>query len=166
MNLPLAIATADAIPSVLLRRVFSHWAALAGDRIGPRRSEISPVNLKFALPLLWMWDVIDGGKDFQFRLSGERIKTFIDIDVAGKRLSQLDNSLFIDEVRHVFEHCVSRRAPLIVGPMPMSYEPRRHHIVTAIVLPLSENGTDVSTLFGATEAEAMVAAKSQHALNG
>jgi hypothetical protein len=165
MNFPVAIADADAIPSVLLRR-FDHWKELAGDRIGPRRNEINPASLKFALPVLWMWDVIDGGKDFHFRLSGERIKTFIDIDVGGKRLSQLDKSMFIDEVRHVFEHCVSTRAPLIVGPAPISYEPRSHHTVTAIILPLSENGVDVSTIFGATEAEAMVSAQAHRSVTG
>jgi hypothetical protein len=155
MNLPRLITGADDVPSTVLRRVFAHWRALAGERIAPRRNEISPADLKFALPILWMWDVVDGGKDFEFRLAGERIRSFINIDYRHKRLSAFPRTAFSDEVGQVFARCVEMRRPLIVGPAPMTYEPRRHHIVTTIVLPLSENGVDVTNLIGATEAEAM-----------
>lgn len=155
MNLPRLIEKADDIPSVELRRLYAAWKGRAGDRIGPRRDEISPAELKFALPMLWLWDVVDGGQDYAFRLAGERIKTFMNIDFATKRLSQFPKTLFSDEVRLVFSHCVNDRKPLIVGPAPMTYELRKHHTVTVIVLPLSDNGADVTGLLGATEVEAM-----------
>lgn len=157
MNLPRAIASADDIPSAFLGRIFAYWRSKAGARTGPRRDEIRPAELKFALPWLWMWDVVDGGADFAFRLGGERIKAFMNIDFGYKRLSQFPRSEFSDEVRHVFTYCVETRAPLIVGPAPMTYELRSYQTVTVIVLPLSEDGVEVTTLLGATEIEATAA---------
>jgi hypothetical protein len=155
MNLPRVITDADDIPSGALRRVFATWRALAGERVAPRRSEISPAAFRFALPILWLWDVVDGGQDFSFRLAGERIKAFMRIDHGSKLLSQFPKTNFSDEVRYVFSRCVETSRPLIVGPAPMTYELRRHHIVTVIVLPLCENGAEVTHLLGASEAEAM-----------
>ena len=155
MNLPRIIASTDDIASAMLRRVFAQWRALAGERVAPPRSEIRPADFKFALPMLWIWDVVDGGKDFEFRLAGERVRFFMNIDYRHKRLSAFPKTAFAEEVRHVFGRCVEGRRPLIVGPAPMTYEPRRHHVVTVIVLPLSENGRDVTNMIGATEAEAL-----------
>jgi hypothetical protein len=78
----------------------------------------------------------------------------MNIDYRHKRLSDFPRTTFAEEVRHVFAECIETRRPLIVGPAAMTYEPRRHHIVTVIVLPLSENGSDVTNILGATEAEA------------
>ena len=121
--------------------------------MAPQRADISPHELKFALLWFWMWEVVDGGKDFAFRLAGERIKTFMGDLAKLQRVSQFPPSDFTKEVHYVFTECVKTRTPLIVGPARTLYAPRNYRVVTNLVMPLSENGRDVSMLIGATEVE-------------
>jgi len=153
MHLPRPISDPAKIASDVLRRLFEYWLTKKADRAAPTRADISPRELKFALPWFWMWDVVDGGEDFGFRLAGERIKTFMGDLAKAQRLSDFPQSDFTDEVRYVFSECVKTRMPLIVGPARTLYAPRNYRVVTNLVMPLSENGRDVSMLIGATEVE-------------
>jgi len=139
--------------SDMLRRTFVHWRNKACGRIGPKRDEINPQELKFALRWVWMWDVVDGGRDFHFRLGGERIKSFMGDHAKIQRLSEFPPSEFSDEIRYVFRECVKTRMPLLVGPARTSFAPRSYLTVTNIVLPVSENYDDVTMLIGAVEAQ-------------
>src|SRR5258706_7860797 len=157
MNLPRPINDASEIQSDLLSRVFVWWRTKAGARPAPNRDEISPSELKFALPSLWMWQVEDGGADFTFRLGGEHVRNFMGPNFPYRRLSEFPKSEFANEVRLVFGACVTTRTPLIVGPARTTYELRNYRTVTNIVLPVFDNGVDVATLLGVTEIEESVA---------
>ena len=157
MNTPWPINDPAQMSSDMLRRAFVYWRDKARGRIGPKRDEISPQDLKFVLPWVWMWEVVDGGRDFHFRLGGERIKAFMGEQGKIQRLSEFPPSEFADEVRYVFRECVKTRMPLIVGPARTLFAPRSYHTVTNIVLPLSENYEDVTMLIGATEVQEQAA---------
>lgn len=153
MNIASPINDPSQFSSDMLRRTFLYWRTKAAGRIGPKRDEINAQDLKLALPWVWMWDVIDGGRDFQLRLGGERIKGFMGGDAKIQRLSAFPPSEFTDEIRYVFRECVKTRMPLIVGPARTLSGPRSYHMVTSIVMPLSENYDDVTMLIGATEVQ-------------
>src|ERR1700733_655679 len=67
--------------------VHAAWKKTAAGRMAPRREEITPALLKSALPWVWMIDVIDRGRDFRFRLAGDRIIQFMGRRYAGLLLS-------------------------------------------------------------------------------
>src|SRR5262245_1767061 len=126
MNMPSPINDPSQFSSDMLRRLFVYWRSKACGRIGPKREEIAPQDLKFALPVLCVCDVVDGGLYFQFRLGGERIKSLMGDQGKIQRLLDFPPSDFTDEIRCVFRECVKTRMPLIVGPARTLLEPRKY----------------------------------------
>lgn len=73
MIVAVSFKSADQLVSERLVGVLDAWKRAADARMGPKREEITPSLLRTALPWIWMIDVVDGGKDFRFRIAGERV---------------------------------------------------------------------------------------------
>jgi hypothetical protein len=142
---------AQKLTSDKLKAAYAVWAAARAGRIGPRRDEIVPANLRGVLPFTFTMDVVDAGKDFRFRFAGDRIIQFMGRRFAGSLLSEQTHSTFFDNMRTVFSACVAARAPITSGVRQATYPGKDFLEVEAMVLPLSENGVDVTHLFGAFE---------------
>jgi len=151
MPLERIIENSQAIDSDRLRAMYDYWRAKAGRRLGPRRREILPEEIKTLLPWIWLADVVDGGADYRFRLGGEEIIRFVGRRLAGGLLSAHDHAPFFQNMRARFDACVRARGPLLVGPMRSAHQPRDYMNLTVLLLPSSENGADVTMLFGAVE---------------
>ena len=134
-----------------LKAAYAVWDATRAGRIGPRRDEIVPANLRGVLTFTFTMDVVDDGKDFRFRFAGDRIFQFMGRRLAGSLLSEQPNTAFFDSMRTMFAACVAARAPIASGVRQATYPGKDFLEVEALVLPLSENGTDVTHLFGAFE---------------
>ena len=139
------------ISSPRLGRLYDYWLGLKGNRVGPKREQIEPATIRGDLPFVWLVEVLDGGEDFYFRLAGSELKSFMGHDNAGKRLSERPQTPYFKNVRRVFSACVSERLPILVGPVRTSFPERSHLAITVLTMPLSENGRDVSMLFGGFE---------------
>jgi hypothetical protein len=67
---------ADQVPlrrlSTKHRRVFEYWKGKRGTRFTPRRADIDPCDLGYALPDLILWE-FDGFPDYRVRLAGTEI---------------------------------------------------------------------------------------------
>lgn len=72
----------------LIDDLVAYWNRKRSGRIGPRRTEIDPTEMVAHLPHIFMLDVIDGGKDFRFRLIGTRIVEGLGRDNTGRRVSE------------------------------------------------------------------------------
>src|SRR6185437_105432 len=72
----------------LVDDLLGYWDHKRSGRIGPRRAEIDPAEIRPHLPHLVMTDVIDGGNDFRFRLIGTRIVEGLGHDNTGRRFSE------------------------------------------------------------------------------
>jgi hypothetical protein len=59
------------IDSLNLRQIADHWTALKGTRQFPSRNDFKPVSIKKMLRHISLLRVIDGGKDYQFRVMGD-----------------------------------------------------------------------------------------------
>jgi hypothetical protein len=150
---PKAKSPADLIATPLAE-VYRAWRALAGRRFAPERREISPARFKAVLKSAFLLDVIDGGADFRLALGGERIMRFFAGRVApGGLLSQVAGSLFYERATGAFRYCITTRAPFAAGPSPGVLDGREHLTLESLVLPLSDDGTTVTGLFGAVHIE-------------
>lgn len=72
----------------LMDDLLDYWNRKRAGRIGPRRADLDPAAIKAHLPHLVIVDVIDGGKDFRFRLVGTRVVEGLGHDNTGKRFSE------------------------------------------------------------------------------
>jgi hypothetical protein len=138
------------IASERLSRVLDYWRGKARRRL-PARGDIQPTELRGDLPAVWLAEVIDGGADFGFRLAGEDLRQFLGAQYHGKLLSACPKTTFFANVRKVFSLCVEARLPVITGPAPTTHEARTFQTISVLVLPLAEDGQDVTMLFGAFE---------------
>jgi hypothetical protein len=134
-----------------LKAAYAAWDAARSGRVAPRRTEISPAQLRGILTFTFMMDVVDAGKDFRFRFAGDRIIQFMGRRLAGALLSDQANSVFFDNMRAMYSGCVAARAPMASGVRQTTYPGKDFLEIEAMVLPLSENGVDVTHLFGACE---------------
>ena len=139
------------LTSERLKRVYYTWDTLRAGRLGPKRDEVAPAQLRGVLPSTFIMDVIDGGKDFRFRFAGDRIIQFMGRRFAGMLLSELGGSPFFDSMRAMYAGCVAAKAPIGSGVRQATYPGKEFLEVEAMVLPLSEDGSTVSHLFGALE---------------
>jgi len=98
-----------------------------------------------------MIDAIDGGEDFRFRLAGDRIIQFMGRRYAGHLLSEFAGEPFFQHMREILKTCTDQKQPLVAGPGRSKLPGKEHTEIEALVLPLSEDGTNVTTLFGALE---------------
>jgi hypothetical protein len=132
-----------------LRAAYDVWQELRTGRIGPKRDEIAPSRLRGVLPWTFTIDVIDGGKDFRFRFAGDRIIQFMGRRFAGSLLSEHVGNLFFDRMRAMYSGCVATKAPITSGVSQTTYPGKEFLEIEALVLPLSEDGLTITTLFGA-----------------
>lgn len=131
--------------------VYEAWKRIAGGRMAPRRDEITPALVKQALPWVWMIDAIDGGRDFRFRIAGDRIIQFMGRRYAGHLVSEFTDQPFFQDMRAVLKACAEQKRPMMVGPGRSKLSGKEHMELEVVVLPLSEDGANVTTLFGAME---------------
>lgn len=145
------VTSASDLTSERLAGVYAAWIRVANARMAPRREEITPALLKTALPWIWMIDSVDGGKDYRFRIAGDRIVQFMGRRYAGLLLSEFEGEPFFERMRAILQECVRLKHPLVAGPMRSNLKGREYLEMEVVVLPLSEDGEQVTTLFGAME---------------
>jgi len=137
------------LTSEKLKSAFDAWDTLRAGRIGPKREEITPAPLKGVLASTFIIDVVDGGQDFRFRFAGDRIIQFMGRRFAGMLLSELIGTSFFDSMRAMYSGCVAAKRPITSGVRQATYPGKEFLEIEAMVLPLSEDGANVTHLFGA-----------------
>ena len=98
-----------------------------------------------------MIDIIDGGKDFRFRIAGERIIQFMGRRCAGELLSENLENPFFQRMRGILVECRDRKKPVAVGPIRSNLKGKEFFEMEIVVMPLSEDEQHVTTLFGAMD---------------
>ena len=68
---------------------------------------------------------------------------------AGSLLSEHGSSPFFNQMRAMYANCVAAKAPVASGLRQASLPGKEFLEIEALVLPLSEDGVTVTTLFGA-----------------
>ena len=141
----------DQLVSPLLNDVYAAWQRVGAGRMAPRRDEITPAVLRSALPAVWMMDVIDEGADFRFRFAGDRVIRFMGRRYAGTLLSTLLDDAYFQRMRLLLLECVQTRRPTAFGPGRTRMKGKDFLETEVVVLPLSDDGEAIVSLFGAMD---------------
>ena len=92
MTVPPASPAFDIMPAPghpSIRALLAYWTRKRRDRPFPLRGDIDPIELKDHLASLFMLDVIDGGRDYRYRLVGTALVGINARDATGFAFSTL-----------------------------------------------------------------------------
>lgn len=137
-------------PPALLSFVRDYWFTKRGTRDMPRRADISPAELKPYLPNILLADIVDGGRDFRYRLVGGHLHRSFAGNPTGKLMSETLQPFGQETVRRtvdIYAAVAGRRGPMRIRSAG-SYYAQDLKIVDAILTPLSDDGTNVNMIFG------------------
>lgn len=71
----------------IIKQGLSYWESLCRNRTTPLRSDFDPMHIPRLLPNMILFGVIDGGRDFQFRVIGENIRSMFFENYTSRLLS-------------------------------------------------------------------------------
>ncbi|HEY0107327.1 MAG TPA: PAS domain-containing protein [Rhizomicrobium sp.] len=127
-----------------------YWLASRGTRTMPRRGDISPAQLHMQLPHILLADVIDGGRDFRYRLVGLQLLPFFHFEPSGRLMSDV-LAPFGETTRQAtlesYRSVIRRRAPMRITGSGTVYGQDPKHF-DALLAPLSEDGISVDAILG------------------
>ncbi|HEY1836411.1 MAG TPA: PAS domain-containing protein [Rhizomicrobium sp.] len=83
----------DAIASPIVRQGYDYWRAKRGGRAFPARADIHPAEIKPLLPNVLLVHVLDGGRDYQFRIVGEASVRAHGFNPANWHVRELDSQV-------------------------------------------------------------------------
>lgn len=128
-----------------LDRLHDYWERKRGARFAPARADIDPLELKFILAQILIFDVLDGGRDFRARVAGTGTYALHSADITGDLLSTLKPKEFADAILAHYRGIIEHRQPTYsrTGYWDGNHETEAYH---ALRLPLSSNGQDIDMI--------------------
>jgi hypothetical protein len=129
-----------------LSRVLAYWHRQRGTRFAPARADIDPADLVESLSRVTLSNVLrDGdGLDFRYRLAGTEICTTHWRNPTGESPRAMLPPAFGALLHAHYTEAVHRRAPML-HVIVLEAKPKLRSYVR-LLLPLSENGVDVTML--------------------
>jgi len=135
--------------------IHSYWQSKRNGRRMPSRADIVPAELTLHLPQILLADVLDGGRDFRYRLLGTRLTRYFPEGATGKTFTEAlapFGSLTVSGTISVYRTIVNeRQSALIKGPG--EYYHQEAKTFEAVLMPLSNDDLTVTMIFGAFEFE-------------
>lgn len=141
--------TTDRYPD--LTRVLAYWNRKRGSAFAPRRADIDPLDLVEALPRIMLADVAGTPPEFRYRLAGTAIGTIHGEDFTHRTPLDLKPAAFGRLIHEHYGAVVARRVPLMHLVMLDTLQKSRSY--ARLLLPLSENGQDVTMLMAVDSKE-------------
>lgn len=130
------------------RALYAIWHGVAAGRVAPRRDEITMKMLRQLTQWLWLVEIIDNGQDFRFRLIGDGVVQFFSANHTGAKLGDNLDNPFFRNIALALNHCLRVAKPLVYGPAPSGYAGKEHWEYEFLLLPLSQDGGEITCLFG------------------
>jgi hypothetical protein len=133
----------------LLKAVFDFCAARRGGRAMPRRADIDPVDMpRFVLPYLVLFDVIDGGARFRWRLSGTEVVSRFGRDSTGRFGDEALSGDYLAFITSLVQQVCRCRVP-VYSLAIFRWEEARTMSTSRLYVPLGEDGDGVSQILAA-----------------
>lgn len=128
-----------------LKEALAYWESKRAGRAMPARRDLDPTEVPSLLPYIMLIDVIPAPLDFRYRLIGTEVRAISRDNYRGRRFSEVPGkgpgSVVWGNCEQVFLTKVPfSRTPPYVGP-----ETDLRHCEN-LLLPLSENGVDVTMI--------------------
>ena len=133
-----------------------YWLEKRGEKAFPDRSDISPSDFARQLPNMTIVEVVDGGRDFRFRLFGSLLAAMTGHDRTGEYFSRLEAApgakITSEETRQYWmnygQKLVSLRAPMFMRA-PLMPSTGKRMMLHSAVLPLTAGGPEIGQVLGA-----------------
>ena len=134
---------AEHLQHAQLAFLLKHWRALAGGRALPLSNQIDPIDLRPALGYVSILDVIDGGRDFRFRIHGTHSAAVAGFDMTSHLLSEArTRSHAAHYIFATYRAVVSRCEPLLAEHGPAKAIATKSWY--RLLLPLGDTAGNVS----------------------
>jgi hypothetical protein len=131
--------------------LYDYWCDKRGDRAMPSRSDIDPVEMRPLLPHLMLLDVVDGGRDFRYRLVGTEIERNFGPPLTGRLIGDVLSGDYLAYILALHRRVLAEAAPAyaensfndersgyaIVAPHKRAYR---------LSMPLSKTGDAIDML--------------------
>jgi hypothetical protein len=131
-----------------LQRLADLWEKLRGECDLPRRSDFHPTDASWLLGHLYLVDVLDGGEDYFYRLSGTVVKEIYGLELQGKRLGTLRKEKLKQALRTNYETVIATRRPMAQRGR-LSWPNGSHIGIERLLLPFTDDDGNPCTILGA-----------------
>ena len=135
--------TADDLTSDYQANILKYWQEIRGDKTMPARKDFNPLHVPDALGNLLLVDVQHDPRDYTIRLIGTNITELTGKDNTGQSASNFGDAAMIVSR---FDWLLENKKPY-VSKDEFIWSARDSRSYSALVLPFSENGEDVSIIF-------------------
>jgi hypothetical protein len=127
---------------------FATWQRLCGGRRFPSRADMSPRAMRGFLKNMTLVQVLDGGQDFRYRVSGDAVNLQQGMNLQGVTLTEIDARIphYGSHLRKLYQRVLRRREPLAYRGL--YYRPADQHTFSheSIMAPLSDDGETIDHL--------------------
>lgn len=137
----------DQIKAEILREISRYWRGKCREGALPSRADLDPIDIPALLAHVFLIDVVDGGRDFRYRLLGTHIVESVGFEFTGQLVSEFMRDHEEEILAPDYHKLVEGREPQhVTGNMVafgrdyMSYE--------TVMCPLSSDGEAVDMIFG------------------
>ncbi len=104
---------AEQLQSDRLRQLYLHWGRLRGARPMPKRSELRPEDVHYAIGSLSLIEVLRDPLNFRFKLISKRAEGLGRHSDQGKLLDEIEPQFFRDFLRGCYVRVVETLDPVI-----------------------------------------------------
>jgi hypothetical protein len=134
---------AELISDPVQRALYLYWRKQADDRPMPARADLDPLDMpKAALRDMGLITVVDGGRDFRYRLVGTNNVARMGIDITGRLASEIYQGEYREFLLGIYRESVGRQSCILsIGEFTITG--RSSLRTTRLVMPLSSNRQDV-----------------------
>lgn len=138
-----------------VRKIAAYWDGLRGDRWAPRRAEIDPIDLPWALSNIFLGDYDPADGAFRYRVAGREIEdVFSDYtDRASLRGAALGDMLPPDQAALVMRRWapLGERGAVVYMRGWVYFAAGRAAVGERLLLPLSDDGAATTGFLGYTQ---------------
>ena len=134
------------IDSSILRQGVAYWRGLCGERKFPARTDVTPRGLGSLLRYTTLLRVIDGGRDYEYRIVGDAYVMAHGISFQGKRWSETDKLSpgYHAMIKSTYDSVVRKAEPVAMrGWIERSGTTAEHIYSEYVFLPLGTGGKTV-----------------------
>ena len=118
------------------------WQGLCGERRMPPRSKVTPRMLRGFLKYAALIEVIDDGRDYRFRVSGDAVNQQQGMPLQGMTIADIDAHApgYGSHLKRVYGRLLRRREPLAYRGIYFRPTDRHTFSHECVMLPLGEDG--------------------------
>ncbi|WP_179188722.1 PAS domain-containing protein [Kiloniella majae] len=127
------------------KQLYDYWDTKRGDRFAPGRKDIDPIDFPCLLPNLCLYKVHRDPLRYEATLMGTKVVEIWGIDYTGKFVEDIILGPVYDQVTTQFKYVVTHKEPTL-HDLDASWLDKDYIKYSRLMLPLSDNGTDVTRL--------------------